>query len=145
MRRSQLNSRRVSKYLLYAMGEIVVIGILIALQINYWNQQAEDRKKEKEYLVDIKKDLLTDTVNLNLVLAEVEKNLDAVVTLIKFINQPTTGPYDTVKIYNSIRYAGSLMSFATNSPTYDDLRSTGNLKVIFLDLLVGTGLVVLAI
>lgn len=56
-------------------------GILIALQINNRNQQAQDQRKEKEYLTDIKKDLLADTMNLNVALAEVGKNLDAVITL----------------------------------------------------------------
>ena len=44
-----------SRYLLYALGEIalVVIGILIALQINNWNEEKKDRLKEKEVLQDI--------------------------------------------------------------------------------------------
>ena len=57
-----LTENKFSKYLIYAVGEIilVVIGILIALQINNWN---EDRKTEnikqlyyKQLLVDFKKD-----------------------------------------------------------------------------------------
>jgi len=44
IRRRLLDSGRLRRYLVYALGEIilVVIGILIALQINNWN---EDRKK----------------------------------------------------------------------------------------------------
>jgi len=40
IRRQLLTENRFSKYLLYAIGEIVlvVIGILIALQINIWNE-----------------------------------------------------------------------------------------------------------
>ena len=47
------------KYLLYAIGEIalVVIGILIALQINNWNEWRKDRIKEKVILEDLAKDL----------------------------------------------------------------------------------------
>ena len=58
-----IKENRVSKYLLYAMGEIVlvVIGILIALSINNWNSERINRKQEKEYLsrlvVDLEKDL----------------------------------------------------------------------------------------
>ena len=45
-----------SKYLLYAVGEIalVVIGILIALQINNWNEWRKDRITEKEILHSLK-------------------------------------------------------------------------------------------
>lgn len=46
---------RVARYLLYAIGEIalVVIGILIALQINNWNEYRRDRVTEKELLQNI--------------------------------------------------------------------------------------------
>ena len=99
IRKGLLDGGHTSKYALYATGEIslVVIGILIALQINTWNRQVQDRKKEKEYLVNIRKDLLTDTTNLNRILNEVGKNLDAVVALIKFINQPLKEQYELPK------------------------------------------------
>jgi hypothetical protein len=62
-RQKLLSENRFSKYLLYAVGEIVlvVIGILIALSINNWN---EDRKTEKEIhhlLTALRSDLIQDT------------------------------------------------------------------------------------
>ena len=47
--------RRAGRYLLYAIGEIalVVIGILIALQINNWNEWRKDRITEKHTLESI--------------------------------------------------------------------------------------------
>ncbi|MDT0558291.1 DUF6090 family protein [Ichthyenterobacterium sp. W332] len=44
IRKSMINQNRTKKYLLYAIGEIllVVIGILIALQINIWNENRKD-------------------------------------------------------------------------------------------------------
>ena len=53
-------------YLKYALGEIVlvVIGILIALQINDWYQQRLDRQTESEYLISMKRDLTEDTHEL---------------------------------------------------------------------------------
>ena len=50
IRQSMINQNRTKKYLLYAIGEIilVVIGILIALQINNWNEQRKILKSEKE-------------------------------------------------------------------------------------------------
>lgn len=55
IRQQLLNQNKVSKYLLYAIGEIVlvVIGILIALQINNWNQTRIIRQQEKVLLADI--------------------------------------------------------------------------------------------
>ena len=47
IRRSLLSEGKTSKYLKYAVGEIVlvVIGILIALQINNWNEHRKELKK----------------------------------------------------------------------------------------------------
>ena len=47
IRQSMINQNKTKKYLLYAIGEIilVVIGILIAIQINKWN---ENRKQKAE-------------------------------------------------------------------------------------------------
>jgi len=50
------------RYLRYALGEIllVVIGILIALQINNWNEERLERKLEREYLASMLNDLRED-------------------------------------------------------------------------------------
>lgn len=50
---------RIRKYLAYAMGEVllVMIGILLALQVNNWNQWRKDRQKEKEILTSLKLNL----------------------------------------------------------------------------------------
>ncbi|MEL6483526.1 MAG: DUF6090 family protein, partial [Bacteroidota bacterium] len=52
IRQNVLAEKQFSKYLLYALGEIilVVIGILIALQINNWNERRQ-LSKEREKLI----------------------------------------------------------------------------------------------
>jgi hypothetical protein len=66
IRRQLLSQNKVSKYLLYAIGEIVlvVIGILIALQINNWNDWRKDRAKEKILLQDMAENLGLNIQNL---------------------------------------------------------------------------------
>ena len=56
IRKGLLDGGRTSKYLLYAIGEIllVMIGILLAWQVNNWNEWRKDRVKENEVLLDIK-------------------------------------------------------------------------------------------
>jgi hypothetical protein len=55
IRQQLLTENKFSKYLLYAIGEIVlvVIGILIALQINNWNEERKDRIELENYLIKI--------------------------------------------------------------------------------------------
>ena len=59
IRKAIINSGSTQKYLLYAIGEIalVVIGILIALQLNNWNQHRLESIEEQEILKAISKDM----------------------------------------------------------------------------------------
>jgi hypothetical protein len=63
IRQNLLKENKVTRYLLYAIGEIVlvVIGILIALQVNNWNEERKQRAEEIEVLKSVKKGL-SDTV-----------------------------------------------------------------------------------
>ena len=77
IRKGLLGSGATSKYLLYAIGEIalVVIGILIALQINNWNNDRIHRNAEKEILSRIIGNLETDRKNIALSSASNEHRL----------------------------------------------------------------------
>ena len=57
-RQRLLIEKKFSRYLIYAIGEIIllVIGILIALQINNYNERRKDRIKEQIVLKNLKKD-----------------------------------------------------------------------------------------
>ena len=62
IRYNLMSENKTGKYLKYAIGEIilVVIGILIALQINNWNENRKDRKLEKEFLIGLQETLNRD-------------------------------------------------------------------------------------
>lgn len=62
IRQQLLTENKFSKYLLYAIGEIilVVIGILVALSLNNWNQSQNEQNKIKEYAVSLVQDLEGD-------------------------------------------------------------------------------------
>ncbi len=66
IRRTLLSENKFSKYLLYAIGEIilVVIGILIALQINNWNETKKEKTKLNDILNIVKSDLIKDTLKI---------------------------------------------------------------------------------
>ena len=64
-RQRLLSENKFSKYLIYAIGEIilVVIGILIALQVNNWNQNRIDSKIEKQLLTELLENLEVNELN----------------------------------------------------------------------------------
>jgi len=67
IRQKTLTENKFGKYLTYAIGEIilVVIGILIALSINNWNENRKNNSKVKTYLNSLIKDLTVDQKSLN--------------------------------------------------------------------------------
>ncbi|MCQ0112613.1 hypothetical protein SAMN04487906_1916 [Zhouia amylolytica] len=67
IRQKLLSENKLSQYIIYAIGEIilVVIGILIALQINNWNVDRIERETAYEYLQSLTADLKLDEINFN--------------------------------------------------------------------------------
>jgi len=64
MRKSLIAQDVLKKYILYAIGEIVlvVLGILIALQINNWNENKKTNDEVNDLLLALKEDLIQDTL-----------------------------------------------------------------------------------
>ena len=88
IRKSLIDSGSTRKYLLYAIGEIalVVIGILIALQINNWNSSLKSKKKVE--------------ISINHIKEEIESNVKELRAAGK-INQSVLEAYSNyVKIYD---------------------------------------------
>jgi len=67
IRQRLLTENKFSKYLIYAIGEIVlvVIGILIALQINNWNELRKTHIQDMEFLNNLKVELTVDISSLS--------------------------------------------------------------------------------
>ena len=93
----------VQKYLLYAIGEIalVVIGILIALQINNWNEKNKALKNEKELLIEVYDALETDSTSI----VSGKTLLDNMFNLHQQLYQIHIGelPSDSLKNLNTLR------------------------------------------
>jgi len=80
-----IKQEKVKKYTLYAVGEIflVMVGILLALQVNNWNQNRLDRKQEVQLLRQIKADLETNSVEIESMRAKMETTKSAADSLLK--------------------------------------------------------------
>ena len=62
IRKDLMEKNKTSKYIKYAIGEVVLVvfGILIALSINNWNQEKINRTEELNYYKNIKRQLNED-------------------------------------------------------------------------------------
>ena len=126
-----LTENKIRKYLLYAVGEIVlvVIGILIALQVNNYNETDKEREIYVSYLVRLKEDFLElqETVKLK---RQFEADL---IDLAKYQLAVLTGKEtqpNLLKLAISIEYTASVNRYEIMSPTYLELSSTGRLALI---------------
>lgn len=83
IRQNLLWEGKTGKYLKYAIGEIVlvVIGILIALQINNWNETRKQHIAEREFITSVKNDLKQDNAFIQLIIKGIEPRTEAFETL----------------------------------------------------------------
>ena len=127
IRQQLLTENKFSKYLLYAIGEIilVVIGILIALQINNWNENNVLAKKEIKYLKEIKKHLKSDLENQLIPGSEYyQRSLDSYdILLSNFYNSPQSIPEDSIRrLFLRMVLPWKLVF---NTVAFDNLNSVG--------------------
>ncbi len=130
IRHSLVSENKFRKYLLYAIGEIilVVIGILIALQINNWNDYRKERQSEQLILRNFKKNLKTDAQLLQQFHESADKGIKAVDTILLMVNSHIDFNY--MSFATSIERVLSNNYFQTTSTTFDQSISTGNIDLI---------------
>jgi hypothetical protein len=124
IRKKMADDNRPLKYMRYAIGEIVlvVIGILIALQINTWNEERKERLLENEILSDLLVDLNKDLVQMK----ESTKNEETTIECLRSIayalenNLPMTDNLKS-KFYSIAIPFGRI----SNESTYENLKSIG--------------------
>ncbi len=123
---SLIESGSVRKYLLYAIGEIllVMIGILLALQINNWNQDRIDRHKAELLLKEINSEFLINKKELTNTLRQYKRAYEKLGDIVKsFPLENNRNLIDSLAFYlqgsNTIRDAdlseGSISSLINSS------------------------------
>ena len=129
LRRLELQ-RRGGRYLLYAVGEIllIVIGIMIALQINVWNQEQANRKLERNFLHRFELDLADDLATFNEQVGIGENGLKVVKEAVTLLHQENVED-DFYKL-NRLYDLAYIDPFNPQYSTYEELESTGQLNLI---------------
>ena len=125
-----LTENKISKYLIYAIGEIilVVIGILIALQINNANETKKAREVEINYLENLKADLLLETGNIK---GFSEYHIEKSKSCAFLLNTTIPKTMEDVMTYTH-QYENVFFwyDFVPNNNTFKELLSSGNLSLI---------------
>ena len=119
-----MEKNKIGKYLKYAIGEIilVMIGILLALQINNWNNNRIERKLESNILSEIQVNLEKDVINLNSKIRFNENQIKHNTVILEHLVQKTP-------LTDSLRFSYARLSgrgtFEPITVAYENLKSKG--------------------
>jgi len=111
-----MDKNKTGKYLKYAIGEIVlvVIGILIALSINNWNENRKLRNSEQVLLHQLRQEFESNLKQLNQKIEMREIMINSAQKLLNMIDDKNTMIPDSI---------GHLISFTRMNPTFDPIRN----------------------
>jgi hypothetical protein len=126
IRQKLLSENKTGKYFKYAIGEIVlvVIGILIALGINNWNENRKTEEKTKQFLISLKSDLRNDLNEITKVTEDQFVRSKAMTDAIELSNNPdleTIYLKDSIKSYD----AGRNFTFFPTVGSYNSASNSG--------------------
>lgn len=125
IRQTMIKENKFSKYLLYAIGEIVlvVIGILIALQINNWNENQKSAKFELQLLYSFKSGLKQDLADAEGNIKWHRRGLEALDSL--FLLLESNKPYDINRVSRMFSDALTPTYFQYSTSAFETLKSNG--------------------
>lgn len=132
IRRGLLRDGTFRKYALYAIGEIflVVIGIMIALQINNWNEERKNNRAEQKLLTALQKEFET---NLEILENAIGLNTDIYETCIKIgkFTGPELPPIEEKELSEYMVGAFKFESrYIPNQGTMNEINNSGKLSLI---------------
>lgn len=128
IRQNMINENRVTKYLLYATGEIllVVVGILIALSINTWNKGQQDLWAQSELLRELRADLLIQQE----LIAEQVTFEELFMAQSDSARGFFSGVIDAVELQSLLLRLTTRHTFIANKATVSKMTSTGQITLL---------------
>jgi len=126
-----MEQNKTGKYLKYAIGEIVlvVIGILIALAINNWNEKTKHRAEEARLLDKVAIDLISDINQLEDHINQAKNRQTKVDSIFTILYKDYNS--DPIKFLKLNFEAISIENhFEVNSSTFDESQAAGSIKFI---------------
>ena len=132
IRQGLIHQDRIGKYLLYAIGEIllVVVGILLALQINNWNQDRQKAEKERYYLNSVKTSIALSQHELNRVIEDAELISSCADTLFLMLARNETASLKGVFLDSLLLTASDYSLISLNDGGVQEILNTGSMDIL---------------
>ena len=137
IRQKLLSENKFSKYLIYAIGEIilVVIGILIALSINNWNETKKQEQRAIIYANKIINDIETDLKNVDSLVVIGQRNIKEIENYFNYFENQD--PVNISALIDScshvIKDVMRKYRYTPNNHTFKDMQASGNSTLLSED------------
>jgi hypothetical protein len=131
IRQRLLTENKFSKYLLYAVGEIllVVVGILIALQVNNWNEGRKLKKDRIDILENLKIDLANDVENYKTNIYRLQKRQEIAGEVLQFLEE-IPSEIDSSDTVRKLLILGYIEDHNPSFATYNEILGSGKLGLL---------------
>jgi len=132
LRKDASTQKNVHLYFLYALGEVtlVVVGILVALQVDNWNNELEKREKEDEYLSEIKSNLQEDIENIESTIAfNIEKS-ETIIRIFRRMQVYGDGERLVREIEIAMDTLPNFKIFISTRIAFDNMLSSASIDII---------------
>ena len=107
----------------------MMIGILLALQVNEWNTARTNKQLEQEYYCRLLEDIVQDSIQLYRLLEENEYRIENSNALLAILQKPQPSREEvTDKMGGSV--SKTVFVFKPHTAAFEDLKSSGNLNII---------------
>lgn len=124
IRQSLLAQGRITRYLTYAIGEIVlvVIGIFLALQLNNWNAERKRTQQELDLLAEMRENLLMDLKDCRYNIEANQRYERGNRAVLKHLTERTPF-HDSLRIHYANIFGNTTLT--ANTSAYENLKSIG--------------------
>lgn len=129
LRQQFISKNQMGKYFKYAIGEIllVMVGILLALQVNNWNENRKEADRRQDFLVELRKGIASDIVYLEKQDSVLSSHFDA--------SEKALAKFYEARTLDEVLHVDSIFRFQwgdlpLNTRVYDEMLNTGSLYLL---------------
>jgi len=131
IRKNLMEQNKIRTYLFYAVGEIalVMIGILLALQVNNWNEDRIRKASEQDILKNLKSELIVNKEELQVIQKKHQRDTDAGMYFLSLFNTDVSN-IPVSKLDSTLLFIESIWTFEPNDGYMKSLIGSGKIDLI---------------
>ena len=121
----------LKKYLLYTVGEVLLlmIGLLLAIRVNSWNTERIDRKTEKDYVVRLSDEVRSEIETYSKVRDQFIEKENRLKRIIRIWQSANYNISDSLQYINDFKWGGNIGPWYLEPVIWNQLIQTGEMTL----------------